>query len=97
MRALFQQTHISRAAELLRIVVLNIQHRTHFIAVARLKAAVVIDPAAFDLTEVAFGLCVTVADESGTETTYEIVGEDELRNYRFVQLNGMKGLAELFR
>jgi transcription elongation factor GreB len=44
---------------------------------ARLKAAVVIDPAAFDLTEVAFGLCVTVADESGTKTTYEIVGEDE--------------------
>jgi transcription elongation GreA/GreB family factor len=44
---------------------------------ARLKAAVVIDPAAHDLTEVAFGLCVTVADEDGNETTYEIVGEDE--------------------
>jgi transcription elongation factor GreB len=44
---------------------------------ARLKAAVVIDPATHDLREVAFGLCVTVADDSGQETTYEIVGEDE--------------------
>jgi transcription elongation GreA/GreB family factor len=44
---------------------------------ARLKAAVVIDPATQDLTEVAFGLAVTVADADGTETTYDIVGEDE--------------------
>jgi transcription elongation GreA/GreB family factor len=44
---------------------------------ARRKAAVVIDPAAHDLSEVAFGLAVTVADEDGQETTYEIVGEDE--------------------
>jgi transcription elongation factor GreB len=44
---------------------------------ARLKAAVVIDPAAHDLTEVAFGLAVTVADADGKETTYEITGEDE--------------------
>ena len=44
---------------------------------ARLKAAVVIDPAAHDLSEVAFGLSVTIADEDGRETTYEIVGEDE--------------------
>lgn len=44
---------------------------------ARLKAAVVIDPAAHDLSEVAFGLAVTVADADGSETTYEIVGEDE--------------------
>lgn len=44
---------------------------------ARLKAAVTIDPAAHDLTEVAFGLAVTVADEDGRETTYEITGEDE--------------------
>lgn len=44
---------------------------------ARLKAAVVIDPAAHGLTEVAFGLAVTVADGEGVETTYEIVGEDE--------------------
>lgn len=44
---------------------------------ARLKAAVVIDPACHGLTEVAFGLAVTVADEAGLETTYEITGEDE--------------------
>lgn len=44
---------------------------------ARLKAAVVIDPAQHDLTEVAFGLAVTVIGEDGRETTYEIVGEDE--------------------
>jgi transcription elongation GreA/GreB family factor len=44
---------------------------------ARLKAAVVIDPMAQDLREVAFGLRVSVADPDGVETTYEIVGEDE--------------------
>lgn len=44
---------------------------------ARLKAAVVIDPTTHDLTEVAFGLAVTVTDPDGHETTYEIVGEDE--------------------
>jgi transcription elongation GreA/GreB family factor len=44
---------------------------------ARLKSAVVIDPAQYDLSEVAFGLAVTVANEDGIETTYEIVGEDE--------------------
>lgn len=44
---------------------------------ARLKAAVVIDPATHELTEVAFGLSVTVADPDGREATYEIVGEDE--------------------
>ena len=44
---------------------------------ARLKAVVLIDPAVHDLNEVAFGLCVSVADPKGHETTYEIVGEDE--------------------
>ena len=44
---------------------------------ARLKSAVLVDPARHDLSEVAFGLAVTVADEDGGETTYEIVGEDE--------------------
>ena len=44
---------------------------------ARLKAAVVIDPSTHDLTEVAFGLAVTVADPDGIETTYQITGEDE--------------------
>ncbi len=44
---------------------------------ARLKAAILIDPSAHDLTEVAFGLAVTVADTHGHETTYQITGEDE--------------------
>ena len=44
---------------------------------ARLRAARLTDPAALPLTEVAFGLRVTVADPSGTVTTYEITGEDE--------------------
>ncbi len=44
---------------------------------ARLKAAVVIDPATHDLAEVGFGLAVTVADEDGAETTYQITGQDE--------------------
>lgn len=44
---------------------------------ARLKAAIPVDPANHDLSEVAFGLLVTVADEEGRETTYEITGEDE--------------------
>jgi transcription elongation factor GreB len=44
---------------------------------ARLKAAIVVDPSAHDLNEVAFGLRVTVADENRQETSYEITGEDE--------------------
>ena len=44
---------------------------------ARLKAAIIIDPATRDLTEVAFGLAVTVADEDGVASIYEVTGEDE--------------------
>lgn len=44
---------------------------------SRLRSAILTDPAAFPLTEVAFGLIVTVADESGTETRFQITGEDE--------------------
>lgn len=44
---------------------------------ARLKSAIVVDPAGHDLREVAFGLCVVVADEDGREARYQIVGEDE--------------------
>jgi transcription elongation factor GreB len=44
---------------------------------ARLKAAVILDPATRDLTEVAFGLAVTVVDADGVESTYQITGEDE--------------------
>jgi transcription elongation GreA/GreB family factor len=44
---------------------------------ARLKSAIVVDPAGHDLGEVAFGLRVTVAGEDGHEAVYEITGEDE--------------------
>lgn len=44
---------------------------------ARLRSAIPVDPTQHPLDEVAFGLAVTVADEDGTETTYEITGEDE--------------------
>ncbi len=44
---------------------------------ARLRTALVVDPAALALDAVAFGLCVTVAEPDGRETTYEITGEDE--------------------
>ncbi len=43
---------------------------------ARLRTAIVSDPAALPLTEVAFGLRVTVSDGTN-ETSYEITGEDE--------------------
>jgi transcription elongation GreA/GreB family factor len=42
---------------------------------ARLASAILADPPAGDA--VAFGHAVTVADDDGTETTWEIVGEDE--------------------
>lgn len=44
---------------------------------ARLRSAIMIDPTTLPLTEAAFGLCVTVSDAQGVETTYEITGEDE--------------------
>lgn len=44
---------------------------------ARLRSAIVVDPATQPRDEVAFGARVTVADEDGRETTYEITGEDE--------------------
>lgn len=44
---------------------------------ARLRSAIVVDPASHSLREVAFGLCVTVRDPTGVETRYEITGEDE--------------------
>lgn len=44
---------------------------------ARLRTAILIDPSTLPLTEVAFGLAVTVTDDQGHETTYEITGEDE--------------------
>ncbi|WP_413874107.1 GreA/GreB family elongation factor [Albidovulum sp.] len=44
---------------------------------ARLASAIPVDPAAQPEGEVGFGARVTVADEDGVETVYEIVGEDE--------------------
>lgn len=44
---------------------------------ARLRSAILIDPAQHTGGEVAFGLSVTVADEDGAQTTYCITGEDE--------------------
>lgn len=44
---------------------------------ARLRSAIVIDPAGHPGDEVAFGHRVRVADEDGHEWEYEITGEDE--------------------
>lgn len=44
---------------------------------ARLASAIPVGPTAQPGDEVAFGARVTVADEDGVETIYEIVGEDE--------------------
>ncbi|NBE06723.1 GreA/GreB family elongation factor [Paragemmobacter ruber] len=44
---------------------------------ARLRTAILIDPATLPLTEVAFGLIVTVADATGAEHRFQITGEDE--------------------
>lgn len=44
---------------------------------ARLRSAILIDPATLPVTEVAFGLIITVADEDGTEHRFQITGEDE--------------------
>jgi transcription elongation GreA/GreB family factor len=44
---------------------------------ARLRSAIEVDPAGQPQDEVAFGASVTVADETGNETTYQITGEDE--------------------
>ena len=44
---------------------------------ARLRSAILIDPATLPLTEVAFGLIVTVMDDAGKEHRFQITGEDE--------------------
>jgi transcription elongation GreA/GreB family factor len=44
---------------------------------ARLKSAIPVDPPPDDAGAAGFGMAVTVADEDGAQTTYEIVGEDE--------------------
>ncbi len=42
-----------------------------------LRSAILTDPAMHDLSQVAFGLAVTVKAPDGTATTWEITGEDE--------------------
>ncbi len=44
---------------------------------ARLRSAILIDPATLPLSEVAFGLIVTVADAGGLAQRFQITGEDE--------------------
>jgi transcription elongation factor GreB len=44
---------------------------------ARMRSAILIDPAAQPVTEVAFGHAVTVQHEDGRRIAYEITGEDE--------------------
>lgn len=44
---------------------------------ARLRSAILIDPSTQPLTEAAFGLVVTVEDETGQQSCFEITGEDE--------------------
>jgi transcription elongation GreA/GreB family factor len=44
---------------------------------ARLRSAILIDPTSLPLSEVAFGLMVTVEDENGVQSGFEITGEDE--------------------
>lgn len=44
---------------------------------ARLRAAILVDPAGLPLSAVAFGLIVTLADEDGVEHRFQITGEDE--------------------
>jgi transcription elongation GreA/GreB family factor len=44
---------------------------------ARLRSAIPIDPATLPLTEVAFGLIITVTDDTGHEHRFQITGEDE--------------------
>lgn len=44
---------------------------------ARIASAIPVDPATQPLDEVAFGLVVTVEDEDGALTAWQITGEDE--------------------
>ena len=63
----------------------DLENATHFQQVerqvryldARIRDAIVIDPASQPHDKVAFGAKVTVADETGDQEHYRIVGEDE--------------------
>lgn len=55
----------------------EIDRRMRFLR-KRIEAAVVVDPTIDRGDRVYFGATVVVADERGTESTYQLVGEDEV-------------------
>lgn len=66
---------------------------------ARLRSALLIDRASQPLTEVAFGLCVTITGANGSQTTDQITGEDEadVRPHRIAPQSLLAPLAPLAR
>lgn len=55
----------------------EIEKRLRFLT-KRLEIAEVVDPATIATEKVCFGVMVTICDEEGVKTTYQIVGEDEI-------------------
>lgn len=55
----------------------EIEKRLRFLT-KRLEIAEVVDPTTIATEKVSFGAMVTICDEEGVETTYQIVGEDEI-------------------
>ena len=55
----------------------EIDKRLHFLN-DRIERAVVVDPATLSGDRVQFAATVTIADEDGKVSTYQIVGEDEV-------------------
>lgn len=55
----------------------EIEKRLRFLT-KRLEIAEVVDPTTIATEKVSFGAMVTICDEDGVETTYQIVGEDEI-------------------
>jgi len=55
----------------------EIDKRLHFLN-DKIERAVVVDPATLSGDRVVFGATVTVEDENGKKSTYQIVGEDEV-------------------
>lgn len=55
----------------------EIEKRLRFLT-KRLEIAEVVDPTTIATEKVSFGAMVTICDEEGVETIYQIVGEDEI-------------------
>ncbi len=55
----------------------EIDRRLEFL-LKRLDEAQVVDPTQASTAKVCFGVCVTIEDDEGVKTTYQIVGEDEI-------------------